>query len=77
MKDLERLEQLIGEEFEIDSIVGCFTDKDEYVMVDNTNVKSNFDEYGSCTCWDVFYDVEDSENYHIWVDQNDIIRHIS
>lgn len=73
MKDLERLQELIGREFDEVEIIENMTDEEEEVIVSETTVKCNFDGDGICTCWNVYYNTEESGIYDIWVSEDNII----
>lgn len=72
MSDFERLEKLIGKEFDESEIIESFIDEENEVIVYETTVKSNFNGV-TCTCWNAYYNTEDATIYNIWIDINNII----
>lgn len=75
--DLMRLRSLIGCELDYDNIICEMIDEDKEVIIDNVNRSSNFEEYGLCNLYLVYYNDPISETYAVWVDNNNIIRVIS
>lgn len=77
MKDLERLQTLIGKEFDTDDIICEMIDEDEQVIVSKIEgYTSNFEEHGECQLYNVYYDYEDAIIYEVWVDYNNIIIYV-
>lgn len=75
--DLMRLRSLIGSELDYNDVIREMIDKDEEVIIDNVNRSSNFEEYGLCNLYLVYYNDPISRTYGIWIDANNIIRVIS
>lgn len=75
--DLMRLRSLIGSELDYNDVICEMIDKDEEVIIDNVNRSSNFEKYGLCNLYLVYYNNPISRTYGIWVDANNIIRVIS
>ena len=75
--DLMRLRSLIGTKLDYDDIICAMIDEGEEVIVDNVNRSSNFEEYGCCNLYLVYYNYPISRTYGIWVDVDNIIRVIS
>lgn len=75
--DLMRLRSLIGSELDYNDVICEMIDKDEEVIIDNVNRSSNFEEYGLCNLYLVYYNDPISRTYGIWVDADNIIRVIS
>lgn len=75
--DLMRLRSLIGNKLDYDDIICAMIGKDEEVIIDNVNRSSNFEKYGLCNLYLVYYNDPISETYGIWVDDDNIIRVIS
>lgn len=74
MNDLKRLTGLIGKEFNADDIICEMTDQEEPVLVDKVEgYTSHFEEYGECQLWEVGYNIEESDTYCVWVNQDGII----
>lgn len=75
--DLMRLRSLIGNKLDYDDIICEMIDKDKEVIIDNVNRSSNFEEYGLCNLYLVYYNNPISKTYYVWVDDDNIIRVIS
>ena len=75
--DLMRLKSLIGREFNYDNIICEMIDEDEEVIIDDAKRSSNFEEYGCCNLYLVYYNYPISKTYYVWVDDDNIIRVIS
>ena len=75
--DLMRLRSLIGNKLDYDDIICAMIDEDKEVIIDNVNRSSNFEEYGRCSLYLVYYNDPISKTYGIWVDADNIIRVIS
>lgn len=75
--DLMRLRSLIGCELDYDNIICEMIDEDKEVIIDDVKRSSNFEEYGCCNLYLVYYNSPISRAYDIWVDNNNIIRIIS
>lgn len=77
MSDLERLQTLVGNEFDEDEVICAMIDKeDEYVQVSDLHRVSNFDGHGECKEYQAYYEESDDEGYNIFVDNNNIIVEI-
>lgn len=75
--DLMRLKSLIGREFNYDNIICEMIDEDKEVIIDDVKRNSNFEEYGRCSLYLVYYNDPISKTYYVWVDDDNIIRVIS
>ena len=75
--DLMRLRSLIGNKLDYDDIICEMIDEDKEVIIDNVNRSSNFEEYGLCNLYIVYYNDPISKTYYVWVDDDNIIRVIS
>ena len=73
MNDYERLEKLIGKEFDPEEVMSCMYDFNEMIILSKRNITSNIGEYGECKLYEVYYDTNDSLINEIWVDENNII----
>lgn len=65
MNDMERLESLVGKEFDYVEVNCCFIDEEEEVII--TEYNDNYLAY---------YNTECSEEYEIVIDSNNIITEI-
>lgn len=65
MNDFERLQTLIGQEFDIDEIICAMIDKDEYVLV-NKSQNKGYD-------YIAYYDYYQSNQYLFTLDNNIIV----
>ena len=72
-KVLENLKEMIGKEVDANDIICCFEDTENEVIVDNTNVFSNFEGYGKCECVDAYENTEESEIYHLYISEDNIL----
>jgi hypothetical protein len=75
--DLMRLRSLIGSELDYDDTICAMIDEDKEVIIDDVKRNSNFEEYGRCSLYLVYYNDPISKTYGIWVDADNIIRVIS
>ena len=75
--DLMRLKSLIGNKLDYDDIICKMIDEDKEVIIDDVKRSSNFEEYGRCNLYLVYYNDPISRTYGIWVDDDNIIRVIS
>lgn len=75
--DLMRLKSLIGHELNYDNIICEMIDEDKEVIIDDVKRSSNFEEYGRCNLYLVYYNYPISKTYYVWVDDDNIIRVIS
>ena len=75
--DLMRLRSLIGHELDYDNRICEMIDEDEEVIIDDVKRNSNFEEYGCCNLYLVYYNSPISKTYYVWVDADNIIRVIS
>ena len=74
MNDLERLKNLIGSEFDEDDIICSMIDKeDTEVIIVNNGQKTNFDGEGECDLYLAYYNLTDSDEYRIWVNNDNVI----
>ena len=75
--DLMSLKSLIGREFNDDNIICEMIDEDKEVIIDDVKRNSNFEEYGCCNLYLVYYNSPISKTYYVWVDADNIIRVMS
>lgn len=73
MNDYDRLEKLIGKEFEPEEVMSCMYDFNEMIIISKRNITSNIEGYGECKLYEVYYDTNDALINEIWVDENNII----
>ena len=73
MNDYERLEKLIGKEFDPEEVMSCMYDFNEMIIISKRNTTNNIGEYGECKLYEVYYDTDDALINEIWVDENNII----
>ena len=71
--DLSNLKTLEGTTFNASSIIYSMNDRTEEVIVSNTNVTNNFEDFGVCTLHIAYYNILNSNIYNIWVDSNNTI----
>lgn len=71
--DLNNLQTLVGTTFNATSIVYSMNDRTEEVIVSDTNVTNNFEDFGVCTLHIAYYNILNSNIYNIWVDSNNTI----
>ena len=71
--DLSNLETLVGTTFNATSIVYSMNDRTEEVIVSDTNVTNNLEDFGVCTLHIAYYNILNSNIYNIWVDSNNTI----
>ena len=70
---LERLEKMVGTEFDEDDIIIAF-ESDEEIIVDKVlGEESNFEGHGLCKCYNAYENTEDSEIFTIYVDSDNEI----
>ena len=68
MNDLERLQKLIGREFDADDIICEMYDEDEYVIINRSN-NNGYD-------YIAYYDTLESSQYLFTIDENKIITDV-
>lgn len=73
MNDYERLEKLIGKEFDSEEVMSCMYDFNEMIIISKRNITSNIEGYGECKLYEAYYDADDALINEIWVDKNNII----
>ena len=71
--DLNNLQTLVGTTFNATSIVYSMNDRTEEVIVSDTNVTNNLEDFGVCTLHIAYYNILNSNIYNIWVDSNNTI----
>lgn len=75
--DLQRLQSLECEEFNVDDIMSEMLDSEEMVIINKiTGHTSHFEGHGECQLYNAYYDAFNSPIYNIWVDDNNIIVEI-
>ena len=68
------LYKLIGYEYDYDNIVSCFEDTEEEIIVnEDTNITSNFDGEDLCKLIVAYENTEDSVEYRIYINQDNMI----
>lgn len=76
-KALENLRNLIGENVTYldgyEDIVCCFDYTEEEIIVEDTNIYSNFDGYGQCKRVNAYENRIDSEIYELYVSEDGIL----
>jgi len=70
---LENLKEMIGKEVDENDIICCFEDNEEDIIVSNTGVYSNFENFGKCECVDAYENTEESEIYHLYISEDNIL----
>lgn len=76
--DLERLQILVGMEFDEDEIICSMEDEEEPVIVNEiVGYTSNFEEDGICQLYNAYYNLEDAELYNVWVNEENIIVEVA
>ena len=73
MNDLTNLKSLIGSVFDKDDIICNMSEENDVVIISNTYITNNFENHGTCTLYNIYYDSPNSIIYNIWVNNNDII----
>lgn len=76
MNDLTNLKSLIGSVFNKDDII-CNMSENDTVIVSETYITSEFENYGDCTLYCIYYDNSNSNIYNIWVNDDGIIIHVN
>lgn len=71
--DLSNLKTLEGTTFNATSIIYSMNDRTEEVIVSDTNVKNNLEDFGVCTLHIAYYNSLNSTIYNFWVDSNNTI----
>lgn len=70
---LENLKKLIGKKVDETEFICCFENNSEDVIVSNTGIYSNFEGYGKCECIDIYENTEESEIYHCYISEDNIL----
>lgn len=70
---LERLEKMIGSEFEENEIIIAFDSESEVIIDEVEDQKSNFEGQGLCKCYNVYENIADSEIFTLYVNDNNKI----
>ena len=70
---LENLKKLVGKKVDETEFICCFENNSEDVIVSNTGIYSNFEGYGKCECVDIYENTEESEIYHCYISEDDIL----
>lgn len=78
---LKNLTNLIGKEFDQDTIICEFEDfqengETEVIVSESENYYSNFEDYGKCTAWNAHINTDNSTNFVIWVSKDNIIADV-
>lgn len=74
--DLRRLEELVGEELDLEKAMCCLTDLNECVIVSKvlgcTSNFTIFEGHGECELYEVYYDDSDIK-FGLWVDSDNVV----
>ena len=70
---LKNLEELVNEEFNYDEVVCCFEGDEQVVVSKVEGYTSNFEGFGMCQLYNVYYNTKEATVYDIWVDADDVI----
>lgn len=73
MNDLTNLKSLIGSVFDKDDIICNMNEENDIVIISNTYITSEFENYGICNLFNVYYDNLNSNIYNVWINNNNII----
>ena len=73
MNDLTNLKSLIGSVFDKDNIICNMYEENDIVIISNTYITSEFENYGICNLFNVYYDNLNSNIYNVWINNNNII----
>ena len=73
MNDLTNLKSLIGNVFDKDDIICNMSEENDVVIISNTYITSEFENYGICNLFNVYYDNLNSNIYNVWINNNNII----
>ena len=73
MNDLTNLKSLIGSVFDKDDIICNMSEENDVVIISNTYITSEFENYGICNLFNVYYDNLNSNIYNVWINNNNII----
>ena len=73
MNDLTNLKSLIGNVFDKDDIICNMNEENDIVIISNTYITSEFENYGICNLFNVYYDNLNSNIYNVWINNNNII----
>ena len=77
MNDFERLQTLIGREFNIDNIISEMLDQEYEIVINKVEgYTSNIEGSGKCQLYNVYYNDSEATIYDVWIDCNNIIAHI-
>ncbi len=73
-KVMNEMEKLVGNKFDKDSIICCFQDNEEDIIVSEVEgYTSNFEEHGTCQLYQAYENKKGSEMFNIWIDEKGII----
>lgn len=71
---LERLEKMVGTEFDESDVIAAFESEEEIIINKVEVQESNFERHGKCDCYNAYENTEDSEVFTIYVDsENEIV----
>lgn len=71
---LERLENMIGAEFDENEIIVAFDSEEEVIVNKVEGQETNFEGHGLCDCYNAYENTEESEVFAIYVnDDNKIV----
>ena len=73
MNDLTNLKSLIGNVFDKDDIICNMSEENDVVIISNTYITSEFENYGICNLFNVYYDNLNLNIYNVWINNNNII----
>ena len=77
MNDLTNLKSLIGNVFDKDDIICNMSEENDVVIISNTYITSEFENYGICNLFNVYYDNLNSNIYNVWINNNNIIIEVN
>ena len=73
---LKRLEKMTGTDFNEDDIVIAFGSDEEVIINEVQGQESNFEGHGLCKCYNAYENIDDSEVFTIYVDNNNVIADV-
>lgn len=70
---LEELEKMIGKQFDEDDIIVTYETEEEVIVSEIEGQESNFEGHGTCKCYNVYENIEGSEIFTLYVDEDNEI----
>lgn len=67
---LERLEKMVGTEFDESDIIAAFESEEEIIVNKVIGQESNFEGHGRCDCYNAYENTEESEAFTIYVNSD-------